>query len=117
MIEKVETRSPKGEETRRRILEAARRVLAEEGLERFTTRRVARAADVSHGMCHYYFVDKNELVRAPIEQARIDWVDPLQKLVSANGSAEMNSNLHSYKVLSAEEEEAWNDLFSEVVQG
>lgn len=30
---------------------------------------------------------------------------------------EMQSNLHSYKVLSADEEDAWNDLFSEVVQG
>jgi hypothetical protein len=29
----------------------------------------------------------------------------------------MKSNLHSYKVLSADEEDAWNDLFSEVVQG
>jgi hypothetical protein len=31
--------------------------------------------------------------------------------------SEMKSNLHSYKVLSADEEDAWNDLFSEVVQG
>jgi spermidine/putrescine transport system substrate-binding protein len=30
---------------------------------------------------------------------------------------QMQSNLHSSKVLSADEEDAWNDLFSEVVQG
>ena len=30
---------------------------------------------------------------------------------------DMKANLHSYKVLSADEEEAWNDLFQEVVQG
>jgi spermidine/putrescine transport system substrate-binding protein len=32
-------------------------------------------------------------------------------------TSEMSEKLHSYKVLDAEEEEAWNDLFSEVVQG
>jgi spermidine/putrescine transport system substrate-binding protein len=30
---------------------------------------------------------------------------------------EMESRVHSYKILDEEEEEAWNDLFSEVIQG
>jgi spermidine/putrescine transport system substrate-binding protein len=30
---------------------------------------------------------------------------------------EMESRLHTYKILDEEEEEAWNDLFSEVIQG
>jgi spermidine/putrescine transport system substrate-binding protein len=30
---------------------------------------------------------------------------------------EMESKLHSYKILDEEEEEAWNDLFNEVIQG
>jgi AcrR family transcriptional regulator len=88
VIERLNRYSPKGLQTRRRILEAARRVLADEGLERFTTRRVAQAAHVSHGMCHYYFADKNDLVRALIELARADWVQPLEKLVSSGESAE-----------------------------
>jgi hypothetical protein len=32
-------------------------------------------------------------------------------------SAEMKQNIHSYKVLSPEEEQAWNDLFAQVTQG
>jgi hypothetical protein len=32
-------------------------------------------------------------------------------------SMEMKENVHSYKVLSPEEEQAWNDLFSQVTQG
>lgn len=88
MTEHLEGYSAKGQETRRRILDAARRVLADEGLERFTTRRVAHAAHVSHGMCHYYFADKDDLVMALIGQARADWVEPLGKLVTSNGSAE-----------------------------
>jgi AcrR family transcriptional regulator len=88
-------RSPKGLDTRNRILDAARGVLAEEGIEGFTTRRVAARAGISHGMCHYHFADKALVF--PTE--------------------DMKANLHSYKVLSADEEEAWNDLFQEVVQG
>ena len=75
-------------ETRARILDAARRVLADEGLERFTTRRVADLAAVSHGMVHYHFTDKRELTLALVVHARLDWVEPLEELVDGPGSAE-----------------------------
>jgi AcrR family transcriptional regulator len=63
-------------------------VLAEEGADRFTTRRVAELAGVSHGMCHYHFKDKRELILALIVHARLDWVEPLEELVDGPGSAE-----------------------------
>lgn len=78
----------RGEETRSRILEAARRVLAEGGIDRFTTRRVAAMAGVSHGMCHYHFRDKRDLTLALVEHARRDWVEPLERIVNGSGSAE-----------------------------
>lgn len=81
-------RASRAAETRARILEAARRVLAEEGLERFTTRRVAELAGVSHGMVHYHLTDKRELVLALIEHARRDWIEPLEALVGGPGTAE-----------------------------
>ncbi|HEX6231421.1 MAG TPA: TetR/AcrR family transcriptional regulator [Actinomycetota bacterium] len=81
-------RGARAAETRVRILEAARRVLAEEGTERFTTRRVAQLAGVSHGMCHYHFKDKRELILALLVHARRDWVEPLEELVDGPGSAE-----------------------------
>jgi len=59
-----------GMHTRERILEAARRVLAEGGSDRFTTRRVAQLAGVSHGMCHYHFRDKRDLILAVLVHAR-----------------------------------------------
>lgn len=80
-------RAARAAETRARILEAARQVLAEEGLERFTTRRVADLAGVSHGMVHYHFTDKRELVMALLVHARRDWVEPLEELVDGPGSA------------------------------
>ncbi|HEX2088818.1 MAG TPA: TetR/AcrR family transcriptional regulator [Actinomycetota bacterium] len=81
-------RLSRGEETRSRILEAARQVLAEEGINRFTTRRVAAIAGVSHGMCHYHFKDKRDLVLALVEHARRDWVEPLERIVNGAGPAE-----------------------------
>jgi len=81
-------RSAKGADTRNRILEAARRVLAEEGTDRFTTRRVAELAGVSHGMCHYHFKDKRDLVLALLVHARRDWVEPLEELVDGPGTPE-----------------------------
>jgi AcrR family transcriptional regulator len=82
------TRAARAAETRVRILDAARRVLAEEGLERFTTRRVAELAGVSHGMVHYHFTDKRELALALIVHARRDWVEPLEELVDGPGTAD-----------------------------
>jgi len=79
-------RALQGARTRERILEAARRQLAEEGAERFTTRRVAERAGVSHGMCHYHFRDKRDLVLALLVHARRDWIEPLEELVDGPGS-------------------------------
>ncbi len=41
-------------------------------MEGFTTRRVSARAQISHGMCHYHFRDKSDLVRALVEHARDD---------------------------------------------
>ncbi|HLA93146.1 MAG TPA: TetR/AcrR family transcriptional regulator [Actinomycetota bacterium] len=86
--EATSDRVSRAAETRARILDAARRVMAEEGLERFTTRRVAELAGVSHGMVHYHFTDKRELALALVVHARLDWVEPLEELVDGPGSAE-----------------------------
>ena len=86
--EPTSSRAARAAETRARILDAARRVLAEEGLERFTTRRVAELARVSHGMVHYHFTDKRELALALVVHARRDWVEPLEELVDGPGTAE-----------------------------
>ena len=81
-------RAARAAETRVRILDAARRVLADEGLERFTTRRVAALAGVSHGMVHYHFTDKRELALALLVHARRDWIEPLEELVDGPGTAD-----------------------------
>src|SRR5215210_1662816 len=82
------SRAQQGADTRERILAGARRVLADEGLDRFTTRRVAELAGVSHGMVHYHFTDKRELALALLVHARRDWIEPLEELVDGPGTAE-----------------------------
>jgi AcrR family transcriptional regulator len=78
-------REAQGAATRERILEAARATLAEHGPDGFTTRGVAQRAGVSHGMVHYHFKDKRDLILALLVQARRDWIQPLEELVDGPG--------------------------------
>lgn len=50
------------------LLDAARKVLAREGLPGFTVARVAEAADVSKPSFYYYFRSREELVAALADQ-------------------------------------------------
>ncbi|MGW1763378.1 TetR/AcrR family transcriptional regulator [Streptomyces sp. NPDC002073] len=78
--------SAKGEQTRARLVAAARTLLAGEQSERFTTRNVAALCGVSHGMCHYHFKDRTDLVLAVVEDIRPEWISPLEQAVSAPGA-------------------------------
>lgn len=57
----------KGEETRRRILDAALQAFGEAAFAAVTTRRIAQAAEVSLPTLQYYFGDKEGLYRACAE--------------------------------------------------
>jgi AcrR family transcriptional regulator len=52
------------EQTRRRILTAAMRCVAEVGYTQATIREIARAADMTSGTLYHYFPNKNELLKA-----------------------------------------------------
>ena len=52
------------EETRRRILTAAMRCVAEVGYSQTTIREIARAADMTSGTLYHYFPNKSELLKA-----------------------------------------------------
>ena len=78
--------SAKGEQTRARLIAAARTLLAGDGLGRFTTRNVAALVGVSHGMCHYHFQDRTDLIVAVVEDIRPEWITPLETAVDAPGT-------------------------------
>lgn len=53
-----------GEQTRRRIITAAMRCVAEVGYSQATIREIARAADMTSGSLYHYFPTKSELLNA-----------------------------------------------------
>jgi AcrR family transcriptional regulator len=57
-----------GEQTRRRIITAAMRCVAEVGYSQATIREIARAADMTSGSLYHYFPNKSELLRATGEE-------------------------------------------------
>ena len=62
--QKRETKTPKGEQTRILILNAALDLLAERGYEKTTMRAIADKAGVSLGNAYHYFKSKEHLVQA-----------------------------------------------------
>jgi len=56
------------EETRRRILTAAMRCVADVGYSQTTIREIARAADMTSGSLYHYFANKSELLKATGEE-------------------------------------------------
>ncbi|MBS9374609.1 HTH-type transcriptional repressor Bm3R1 [Rhodococcus sp. B50] len=54
----------RSDETRRRILTATMRCVAEVGYSGATIREIARTADITSGTLYHYFPNKGELVRA-----------------------------------------------------
>jgi TetR/AcrR family transcriptional regulator, transcriptional repressor for nem operon len=57
----------RGTDKRRRLVEGARQVVYQQGLERTTLADVAQVADVPPGNVYYYFKTKDDLVDAAIE--------------------------------------------------
>jgi TetR/AcrR family transcriptional regulator, transcriptional repressor for nem operon len=64
MTQTLTSEPPAGK--RERLVEGARRVIYEQGVERTTIADIAAAADVPIGNVYYYFKTKNDLVEAAI---------------------------------------------------
>lgn len=58
-----------GEQTRRALLDAAVRLVAERGWDAVTTRQIAERAGVNQGLIHYHFRSKDQLLHAAFERA------------------------------------------------
>lgn len=57
-------RSPKAEQTRQTIIDAAMRLFRDKGYEKATMRAIADEAGVSIGNAYYYFASKEHLIQA-----------------------------------------------------
>ena len=74
--------APPGRQVRRasdELAAAALQTLAELGYARTSLREIAQNSDFSHGVLHYYFSDKVDLITRCVRQYKADCVTPLRR--------------------------------------
>ncbi len=83
------TQEQRRTDTRNAVLKAAMKVLVDDGYEKFTTTRVAKAAGVSRGAQENYFRTKNELIVAATRYTLAQAEEEARQLAARNaGSAD-----------------------------
>jgi AcrR family transcriptional regulator len=97
-------------ETRARLLEAARTLFAEQGVERTAIARITEAADLGFGAFYNYFPSKDALVEAALSES-LDALDQAIDALSGHleDPAEVVAVAHRYLVsqTSTDPEVAW----------
>ncbi|MGW0664306.1 TetR/AcrR family transcriptional regulator [Streptodolium elevatio] len=73
----------KFEARRRQLAESALRTLAELGYARTSLRDIAQNSEFSHGVLHYYFRDKVDLITHCVRQYKVECVKRYDEGVSA----------------------------------
>src|SRR4051794_39155865 len=77
-VRPVTKRDEQREASRRRLLNAAVEILAEEGYLGLTVKKVGERAGVSRGMVNYHFTSKAGLVEAVVADIRETFIDVLR---------------------------------------
>ncbi|SDF89983.1 transcriptional regulator, TetR family [Pseudonocardia oroxyli] len=85
---RLRSRADKFEDRRRELADAALLTLADLGYARTSLRTIADNTAFSHGLLHYYFADKNELITYCVRQYKADCVQRYDGLVSAAATVE-----------------------------
>jgi AcrR family transcriptional regulator len=75
-------------ERRAELAAAALQTLAELGVARTSLRDIAQNSQFSHGVLHYYFSDKIELITCCVRQYKAECVKRYDGIVASSGSAE-----------------------------
>src|SRR3954466_12811243 len=77
----------KFEERRRELANAALQTLGELGYARTSLREIAQNSPYSHGVVHYYFADKVELITYCVRQYKASCVQRYDAIVDASRDA------------------------------
>jgi AcrR family transcriptional regulator len=75
-------------ERRAQLADAALQTLAELGYARTSLREIAQKSPFSHGVLHYYFSDKHELITHCVRQYEAACVTRYDEIVATAGSAQ-----------------------------
>jgi AcrR family transcriptional regulator len=73
-----------GHETEQALLDAAERLLVEQGAAAITTRRVAEEAGTNHGLVHYYFGSVEQLLIRVLERFTERLIERQRQMYSAD---------------------------------
>jgi AcrR family transcriptional regulator len=76
---------PDDADTRTRILEAAFRLLHQDGYARLSTRAIAAEAGANHALIHYYFGTKDQLVIAALDEANNRLLERQRRMYATPG--------------------------------
>src|SRR4051795_7518310 len=77
----------KFEERRRELATAALQTLGELGYARTSLREIAQNSPYSHGVVHYYFADKVELITYCVRQYKAECIQRYDEIVERAGTA------------------------------
>src|SRR5205085_4633866 len=98
--------------TRKRILDASRKLLAAKGFEATTTRDIARAAKIAVGTLFNYFPTKESIVELLLSDACTSAAETFS--ASVNGDDPVESNVNQAAPGTAEAPSLEEDLFAYV---
>src|SRR5438552_12296881 len=79
-------RSRKGEQTRARLLDAAKEIFEENGFLDARISDIAERAGLSHGSFYHYFDSKEQVFREVAEAVQSQLAAPMTEVVLAHGS-------------------------------
>jgi AcrR family transcriptional regulator len=80
-------RSRKGEQTRARLLEAAKEIFEENGFLEARISDIAERAGLSHGAFYHYFDSKEQVFREIAELLDEELAEPMESVIFAPGSS------------------------------
>src|SRR3954453_13349552 len=109
------SREEKYDERRNQLAESALTTLGELGYARTSLREIAANSDFSHGVVHYYFADKLELIVYCVRYYKARCVTRYDAVVSDSSTAEELLDAFAAKLVETLEQEApmhrlWYDL-------
>ena len=110
----------KFEDRRRELATAALQTLGELGYARTSLREIAQNSPYSHGVVHYYFADKVELITYCVRQYKAECVQRYDEIVETATSAAALASAFADALVATMREDApmhrlWYDLRSQAL--
>lgn len=110
----------KFEDRRRELAGAALQTLSERGYARTSLREIAQNSDFSHGVLHYYFADKVDLITYCVRQYKVECVQRYDAIVAESTSPDALASGFGEALVTTLVEDAamhrlWYDLRSQAL--